>query len=247
MLTTGLVLAAVFIGSSLQRITGMGFGLVAAPFMVLLLGPVEGVMLVNICAAVTASAILLRVRTHIDWHRYRGLVGFALLGILPGAFVLQFVSVAWLEICIGVLVAAALTVSINLKRATLRDSRRNRAVAGLASGFMNATAGVGGPAVSVYAIATLWPHRSFAATMQPYFLTLALASVAAKLATGSAGLPDLPIWAWVAVGVACLAGLGLGEGLARVVEAPAARRLLVIVAYVGSVLTVGRGLLELLG
>ena len=49
MWTTVLVIAAVLIGSSMQRITGMGFALVAAPFLVLLLGPIDGVIVVNVC------------------------------------------------------------------------------------------------------------------------------------------------------------------------------------------------------
>jgi len=67
--TTGLVLAAVVMGAGMQRITGMGFALVAAPFLVLLLGPVEGVVLVNLCGAVTAGAIIFRVVRDIDFAK----------------------------------------------------------------------------------------------------------------------------------------------------------------------------------
>jgi uncharacterized membrane protein YfcA len=87
MWTTGLVLAAVVLGAGMQRITGMGFALVATPFLVLLLGPVEGVVLVNLCGAVTAGAIIFRVaRDRADgpagpeirqlpaWHRYLALI-----------------------------------------------------------------------------------------------------------------------------------------------------------------------------
>lgn len=82
MLTTGLVLGAVVMGAGMQRITGMGFALVAAPFLVLLLGPVEGVVLVNVCGAVTAGAIIVRVVRDIDWKRYAALTASAVLGIV---------------------------------------------------------------------------------------------------------------------------------------------------------------------
>jgi hypothetical protein len=246
MWSTALVLLAVFVGSSMQRVTGMGFALVAAPFLVLLLGPVDGVILVNACAALTAAIILGRVLRHVDWRRAGGLALFALAGIVPGALVLRYIPAAWLEISIGILIVAGLTVSVNLSRVHIRDGHGLRAVAGVASGFMNATAGIGGPAVSIYALATNWPHRSFVATMQPYFLVIGVASLGAKFASGST-IPALPGWVWIMIAVACVAGLIIGEILVRVVEPHIARRLLVIVAYVGAGATIARGIATLVG
>ncbi|GEP25850.1 sulfite exporter TauE/SafE family protein [Cryobacterium levicorallinum] len=246
MWTTVLVIAAVLIGSSMQRITGMGFALVAAPFLVLLLGPIDGVIVVNVCGALTAGVILTRVFRDVDWRRYGILAACAVIGIVPGSYVLQFVPVAWLEISIGVLVAAGLTVSVNLGRVVVRDRLSFRVIAGMTSGVMNTTAGVGGPAVSIYAIATGWPQRSFAATMQPYFLTIGLASLSSKFALGSAGVPELPVLVWILIGCACIVGLIVGDLLSRVIEPHVARRLLVIVAYLGSFATIVRGVLELL-
>lgn len=246
MWATVLLLLAVFVGSSMQRVTGMGFALVAAPFLVLLLGPVDGVILVNVCSALTAAIILARVVRQVDWRRAGGLAIFALVGIVPGALFLRYIPAAWIEISIGVLVAGGLTVSVNLGRVYIRDGRRLRAVAGTASGFMNATAGIGGPAVSIYALATNWPHRSFVATMQPYFLIIGLASLGAKFASGS-NLPGLPGSVWALIAVACVAGLLIGEALAKVVEPHNARLLLVIVAYVGAGATIARGIAQLMG
>jgi hypothetical protein len=53
--------AAVLVGASAQRVTGLGFSLVASPFMVLLLGPFNGVLVVNACAVVAALAVLSQV------------------------------------------------------------------------------------------------------------------------------------------------------------------------------------------
>jgi len=246
MWTTALLLLAVFVGSGMQRVTGMGFALVAAPFLVLLLGPIDGVILVNFCGALTAAIILTRVVRDVDWRRAAALAIYAFVGIIPGALVLQFIPGAWLEISIGILIAAGLTVSVNLGRVYIRDRHRLRAVAGAASGFMNATAGIGGPAVSIYALATTWPHRSFVASMQPYFLVIGLASLGAKFASGST-FPSLSGGVWIMVAVACAAGLVLGELLGRVVEPHVARRMLVVVAYIGAGATISRGIAQLAG
>lgn len=246
MATTILVIAAVLVGSSMQRITGMGFALVAAPFLVLLLGPVDGVIVVNVCGALTSGLILVRVFKRVNWRRYRVLAVSAVVGIIPGSYFLQFVPVAWLEIVIGGLVAVGLTISVNLGRVVVQDRLGLRVLAGVASGVMNTTAGVGGPAVSIYAIATGWKQRDFAATMQPYFLTIGVASLASKYALGSAAVPELPLNVWIFIGCACLVGLVVGDRLSRVIEQHVARRLLVVVAYAGSCATIVRGMFGLM-
>jgi uncharacterized membrane protein YfcA len=244
MLTTGLVLGAVVMGAGMQRITGMGFALVAAPFLVLLLGPVEGVVLVNVCGAVTAGAIIFRVVKDIDWKRYLLLAASALLGIIPAAFLIRLIPAPVLEISIGVLLAAGLTVLLFLKSATLPERRRYLFTAGGLSGFMNTAAGVGGPAVSMYSIATRWQHRSFAATMQPYFFTIGTFSLISKAITAPATFPVMPLAMWAAVAVACLAGLVLGDLASKFVPARAAQILLIILAYLGAAATIIRGVLD---
>lgn len=246
MLTTGLVLAAVVLGAGMQRVTGMGFALVAAPFLVLLLGPVEGVVLVNLCGAVTAGAIVFRVARDINWRRYAALASAALLGIIPAAVLIRFIPPAVLEISIGVILAVGLTVVLALKSAQLPARRRYLWTAGTLSGFMNTAAGVGGPAVSMYSIATQWEHKSFAATMQPYFFTIGAFSLASKAITAPASFPVLPWGMWVAVAAACLAGLVLGDFAAKVVPARTAQILLVVLAYLGASATIVRGLLDAL-
>ena len=247
MLTTGLVLGAVVMGAGMQRVTGMGFALVAAPFLVLLLGPVEGVVLVNVCGAVTAGAIIFRVRRDIDWKRYMALAASALLGIVPAAFLVRYLPPSVLEISIGVTLAVGLTVLLVMKSAVLPQRRRYLFTAGGLSGLMNTAAGVGGPAVSMYSMATRWQHKSFAATMQPYFFTIGAFSLISKALTAPASFPVLPMTMWLAVAAACLIGLVLGDLASKRVSTRAAQILLIILAYLGAAATIVRGVLDAVG
>ncbi|MCO4274602.1 sulfite exporter TauE/SafE family protein [Pseudarthrobacter sp. HLT3-5] len=244
MTTTVLVLVSVFVGAGMQRFTGMGFALVAAPFLVLLLGPVEGVILVNLCGAVTAGAIIFRVFRDVNWRTYGILTAAAVVGIVPASFAVRIMPPAVLEIGIGLLLAAGLTVLLAMRSAHLAPRRRFLWAAGAMSGFMNASAGVGGPAVSIYSLATRWPHRSFAATMQPYFFTIGSLSLVAKAATTPAQFPDIPWHMWVAISVACLVGLGVGELFAKRVSPKAAQIVLIVLAYLGAAATVTRGVFD---
>ncbi|WP_028278966.1 sulfite exporter TauE/SafE family protein [Arthrobacter sp. H5] len=245
MIVPALVLLAVLVGAGMQRVTGMGFALVAAPFLVLLLGPVEGVILVNVCGAVTAAAIIPRVFRDVDWRRYRFLAAAALLGIVPAAMIVRVIPAPVLEISIGALLAGGLTVSLCLRSAVLSPRRRYLTAAGAMSGFMNTAAGVGGPAVSIYSLATRWPHRSFAATMQPYFFTIGCLALVFKALAGGA-VPELPWGMWLAVALTCLAGIVIGDVLAKHISIRTAQLLLIAVAYLGAATTIARGVHGLL-
>ncbi len=243
---TALLLAlAVFIGAAMQRLTGMGFALVSAPFVVLIMGPVTGIVLVNVCGALSSLLILFRVLGHIDWKKYFILTPAALVGVVPGAIIVRYIPGAWLQVGVGVLVLVSLTVSMRMKSLKPESGLKPMIIAGATSGIMNTTAGVGGPAMSVYAVASKWGQQSFAATMQPYFLTVGLASILAKYVASPASMPQMEPWAWAAVAAAIIAGLVAGEVLSNRITPPRARLMVVLLAYLGATAATIRGIFEL--
>ena len=81
-----IVLASILVGAIAQRIAGLGFALLIAPFLVIILGPHEGVLLVNLCGVVSSAIIVGRVWKDIDWSMFRWLVVPSLFGSIPGSF-----------------------------------------------------------------------------------------------------------------------------------------------------------------
>ncbi|SFR91510.1 hypothetical protein SAMN05428970_3806 [Agromyces sp. CF514] len=240
------VALSVLVGAFAQRITGMGFALVASPALVLLLGPFDGVIVVNLCAVVSSLIILPRVWRFVEWRRFAMLVVPALAGTAAGAVIAAHVPGAPLQVAIGVLVIVALTVSLLVTRAEHVVSGWPPAVvAGAASGVMNAAAGVGGPALSVYAVATRWPQVRFAATAQPYFVAIGSASLVLKLAQTGWSIPELQPGAWPIVLGALLAGLVAGELLHRRIPHHAARIAVIAIAYAGGAAALVDGAVEL--
>lgn len=241
-----LLLLAILVGASLQRLTGMGFALVSAPFMVLLLGPVSGVVTANICGATASAMILGRVVADIEWRKFAGLALAALVGVIPGALLLKVAPAAWLDVGIGALIIAGLSITLFARPRPGDPGAGTMFAAGAASGGMSVLAGVGGPAMSVYAVATRWGQKGFAATMQPYFMVTSLASISAKAVTNPASFPDLPAWAWIAVCLAMVLGLMAGEWAAKHVTHDAGRLLVVILAFAGGAAAMVRGAAALL-
>src|SRR5690625_1070337 len=165
-----LVILAVVLGALAQRVAGLGFAMISAPMLVLLLGAFDGVLMVNLCGAISATLIITRVWQYIDWRQFVMLLIPALIFIVPGAIISVRLAGPVLQISVGAILVLALSMSMLVRRAFHRPPVLPSAlVAGAVSGFTNVTAGIGGPALSVHAVLTRWDPRIFAATVQPYF------------------------------------------------------------------------------
>src|SRR5699024_684575 len=105
---------------------------------------------------------------------------------------------------------------------------------------MTVTAGVGGPGLVVYALATKWEHRGFAATAQLHFAALGAAALLVKWQ-----LPTLPVAGWVLLTVMLVVGLFGGTVLARRVHGPRAMRWVIEIALAGALMSLIQGLLQL--
>ena len=242
------VLPAVFLGSATQRITGVGFAQVAAPFLVIAYGPFSGVLVVNLIAVVSAAIVIARLWRDIEWRQFFGLALPAALGIPAGAWLASNLPSAPLEVLVGVLLLASLIVSLFAGRIS-KVTRHGglRSAAGFLGGAMSASVGVGGPALTVYAVLTRWEHRGFRATVQPFFLTTGAASFLTKFFFAPERFAQLDWWTWLAMGLALVLGLVAGDFAARRISAPIARVAVIAIAFAGALTAVGRGTVELLG
>lgn len=248
-MTLGLVLAAVaaiLIGSTLQRLSGTGVGLVVAPVLALLMGPALGVFVTNSTTVVSGFLIMLAVIRDVDWKRYLLFLPMALLGAVPAAFMVRELDAAWLNIVIGAVVLVALALTFGTPSVPHLRSRFLTAAAGAVGGFLNTSAGVAAPAMVMYSRFARWDQRSFAATMQPTFMTMGIFSVATKLAVGATTFDQLPPW-WLfpIIVVTVVVGIRLGAWLAGKVSLGTARTVAITLAGLGGAVAVVRGLLML--
>lgn len=229
----------VLLGSTTQRITGMGFGLIAAPFLVIVLGPGLGVQLTQILSGLASAFVLATMWRYAEVKTAAVLMVFAILGLIPGTWLIRNLDPAPLQVITGTLILIALLAILASERARVFKGPVGQASAGFISGFMNVTAAVGGPAIVLYSLSTSWKHEAFVATSQLYFLFLNAASLVAV------GLPSLPLKVLLLALGTMLSGLLLGNVLARKVSVRLARRLVIGVALAGAVSTIIKGSLAL--
>ncbi|WP_279571302.1 sulfite exporter TauE/SafE family protein [Streptomyces hainanensis] len=237
--TAQLVLfGAVTLGALVQWMTGMGFALVAAPVLVLLLGPGDGVALANCVAGVICLVGLAG-----GWRRVRlgamvPLVVASACTVPAGVWVAGNLPEPLVLAGLGCLVTLAVLLVMWGTRAPALGGVGGALTAGAAGGFMNASAGVGGPPVSLYAMNAGWSVREFVPNAQFYGIVVNVFSVAAN------GLPELGggrVW-WLA-GAALAVGSVLGRALTERVPERRARHLVLSLALTGGVTTLVKGLL----
>lgn len=208
-----LVVLSVFTGATVQRITGLGFALVASPILVLVLGPFDGVVLSNILVPVNCVVIFLSVSGHraVQWRKVLELTIPALIAIWLGGKVAQALPEPVLLVIVGsLLITGLLSAKYNRRSHIFKKGRIGTVIAGALSGLMNVLAGVGGPALVLYKISTSWAQSTFVPTAQIYFLLINVGSLAAKGGVPSYASEQLPL-----VFGSLFAGLYAGSRLKR--------------------------------
>lgn len=226
-----LVVLMVGLGALAQGSTGMGFGLLCAPFLIGSYGPAEGVRQVVLLSLVLNAVFL--------GSEARSARGRDALGLLLPALLVAPLLTLWLRPLdprVLLVVAGSLTtgsaavLALGWQPSWLRG-RVGAVGAGVVSAAMNVAGGLAGPAAALYAVGAGWPAASVRPTLQLYGLGLNLVTLL------SLGLPPLhpPLLAGLVGGV--LAGLLLARRLPQRLV----RQAILALAALGGVLVVLRG------
>jgi hypothetical protein len=214
---------AVFVGSLVQGVVGIGFAIVAAPvlFMIdprLVPGPV-------IVAAFLLTA-LTAIREHEAIH-FQGL-GWGLAGRLPGtlagAALLTVIPAEQMATPLGLMVLVA--VAISATSVHFEPGPRALFGAGLLSGFMGTSSSIGGPPMAL--VYQHGPGSQLRATLGAYFVAGAMMSLTALIAVGRFGSTE--IWFGVALVPGSLLGFALSSRLRGWVDAGNTRPAVLAVA-----------------
>lgn len=182
----------VLIGACLQGVSGVGFGMFAAPILAIV-DPelVPGPML--FLALIIAALSLLRERASVD---SKGL-GFALLGRAPtsiiAATLIGILPVRELSIIFALVIFAG--VAMSLARIELPSSPAVMFGAGCISGFMGTVTSVGLPPIALmYQNA---PKATLRASLGGFLMFGSLISIAALAMAGRFGWHDVVLGAWL--------------------------------------------------
>ena len=177
--TFAAIALAVFAGSTVQAVVGLGIGLIAAPVITLLepgLMPGTLIMLALVLPMVT----LVHDHAEIDWPGLNWSLPARVLGTGVGVWVVAVFSHRQLGIAVGLVVL--LMVLVTARTVTVPVNHATLSTAGFIGGITGTATSIGGPP---YAL--LLQHRpatQIRTTMAVYFLIGAALSLVGLLVTG---------------------------------------------------------------
>ena len=218
-----LVAVALVAGAFAQSLTGLGFSLIAAPAMLAMFGPHDGVAIIVVLAAIASLLPLAHQWRHVG---VRDAVGLLIPTLIATPVVVA--ALAGVDASV-VAVGAGIAVMIGvlfLARGVVWPGLRGLGggiAAGVASAVLNVVGGVGGPPVGMYASNAGWTPEHSRATLQFFFL---IQNVVTALVIGYVQPP----W-WMVV--ALVVGTAAGVAVAGRVPARAARLAVLVVAGLG--------------
>jgi uncharacterized membrane protein YfcA len=195
-----LIALAMLTGAVANSISGMGFGLICAPLLTLIMDPRQAAALTILLSLPSGAAVLVR-----DWRsvRLRDAVVILIPGVITAplwARTLAHLNQSTLARAVGVTVLLSVALLAFGFRSERLTGTTGAVVAGITSSAMTVLAAIGGPPVALYAMNAGWEASRARATLQTIFLPL---SVVAVLALG------VPRWQ-AAVCLPALAGLCAG-------------------------------------
>lgn len=232
------VLLTVAAGATVQIITGTGFALVCAPFLLLMLGHDVGVRAVLVLSLALNAYLLAVTIRHARWKDALLLLLPAALLVIPTVFVADVIRGPALTIIAGVLIVIATLLVVKGRTLKVIDTTGGVALVGAVSGVFTIIAAVSGPPVTLLAVQRKWPPDVTRGTMQAFFLPLNLLALI-FLGPVDADLSNV----WWAIG-GCVLGLLAGSLCARRIPAPVVRWAMLTVAAAGGAWLTASGACE---
>lgn len=242
------IIGLVVLAAVLQRITGIGFAMMMAPFLVVMVGPYGGVMLTNILSLLAPLLMIPVVWKDIEWKKLAWLAPASVAAMPICGWLAAISPEGPLYIVVASLVILGLSISMVLNRVNRQfDGPATRIFSGLGAGGGVVLAGVGGPAMTVYAVVSRWDVVKFAATIQPLWILLACGGFLTNLSFSGSEFPTFRWWFWVGSLVAILGGMHIGARIRSRVSEPMVRRAVIVLAFIGASLSLATGLRTTIG
>lgn len=193
-----IAMAIIFVGSFVQSSIGFGLAIVAAPIL-FQISPEYVPGPISVAGFLLASLNAVKHKDKITIGRLKVAVAGRIPGSILGGMLLLYVSVDTLSLWLGILVLIALLISLLPFR--IEPTPIRMAIAGILSGFMGTSSGIGGPPMAL-----LLQHQeanSLRGNLSAFFMCSSLISITVLIFIGHftlhhlfISLPLLPaVWA----------------------------------------------------
>jgi uncharacterized membrane protein YfcA len=223
-----LIAFAMLAGAVANSVSGMGFGLVCAPLLALVMDPRQAAALTILLSSPSGASVLWRERRSVR-------LADAAIILVPGAlttplwaFALAHVNQTTLTRAAGATVMVSVAMLAFGLRSQRMTGRIGAVVAGATSSAMTVLAAVGAPPVALYATNADWEASRVRGTLQTVFLPLNAVALVAL------GIPRWQVTVYLPALVGLSAGMVIGACTARFVSPRVARHVTLSLAAISA-------------
>jgi uncharacterized membrane protein YfcA len=236
-LTDVLLVLLVGAGAVAQGVSGIGFGLLCGPILVSALGTADGVRTSVLLSLLVNVGVLAREHRHVAVRSALGLLVPAVIATPLLALALDQLPERTGKVLAGLAAVLGATALMAGLRWPAARGRTGMVGAAVVSAGMNDAAGIGGPAVALWADNAGWAHEKTRGTLQVYFLVLNLVALV------TLGLPTQSGQRYAEELVALVIGSLMGAAAAGRTSPASARRVTLLLAFAGGAVVLARALL----
>ncbi len=176
--------AVVLVAAYVRGFAGFGFALISVPSLALLLPPAEIVPAFFLTSLGTAAHLVPRVWRDVHWRSVRWMLLGAIGATPVGVALLSAIPAAEMKIAIAVVVLATTALLWQGFSLKVVPGPAPALATGAASGFLNGSAGIGGPPVVLFYFSSPATGAMGRASLIVYFFVLDLIGIAATMAAG---------------------------------------------------------------
>jgi len=234
--------AASAIAAFFQSVTGIGFGMVAGPVILVVLEDPAAVIITSLLTWLIALVLLPLLWRDIDMRMAARLLAGAVLGLPAGLALLAVADIATLKLVAGLLIALLTGVILFGAPGMSRPGLAGDMIFGGLGGVFGACIAIPGPTAAVRLSGLGNPKTTVRATMVGFFAVITPLIVLGQSA--SIGVSSATLWNALTLMPATLAGLAIGNYAAARVSEQFFRRLVIFFLFATSASLLGNAIWE---
>jgi hypothetical protein len=179
------IIALAFTAAVIQSLSGFGFALFIVPFLAILIGPRDTVLLSNLMSTFSSGMQSRTLRHSAERRTALTLMAGSAAGMPIGLAVLLLLDPTALKLVIAIMVIV-FTLLLMRGLELHRAGAAGDFATGLTSGILNTSTSMSGPPVVMYLQGKGMPPLRFRATIATFFAMSSAVAVVLLLATGTA-------------------------------------------------------------
>lgn len=227
------------VAAAAQRITGIGFALIATPAALLTIGAGSAVAYIATIAGIVTVVALIATRRELRPRAVLPLAVVVVVTMIPTALLARVISPGWAAIVAGALVLVCIAIALISRTGPMRALLGNPVGAGVLTGVSTGLAALAGPMLTAHA-----SIRGWGASLVPN-VQLVFVAAYPLILLGHGWPTDIPWGVWVGGIVAVLVGTVAGSLLASRIPISVATIGTQILAVLGGVAAIVQGALQL--